>query len=333
MNPQALPKALAAGLKSIYVILGEEPLAALEAADAVRAAARTAGYAERVPLFVESGFRWESLGAEAASRSLFSDKRLIDLKIPNGKPGNDGSKALIEYAAAPAPDMLLLVTLMNADRKAATTAWAKAVARAGVLVECKPVPADKLPQWIAARMRTRGVAAPQEAPAFIAEYVQGNLLAAAQAIERLALIASDGRVDMAAVREAVADEARYGLFECVDAALAGDAGKALRMFARLHETGTAEPVLLWAIARELRVLEAWRFAAECGGKRPNIWPPAHLPLIEVAAKRRTLDGWQTLMQEAAEADRAIKGRSDEASRVVLERLLAALAGVNYANAA
>lgn len=332
LGPQELPKALAAGLEAIYVILGEEPLAALEAADAVRAAARGAGFAERVPLFVEPGFRWEGIAAEAASRSLFSERRLLDLKIPNGKLGNDGARTLAEYAATPAPDTLLLVTLMGAERKAATAAWAKAVARTGVLVECRPVPAARLPQWIAARMRARGITAPREAPAFVAEYVQGNLLAAAQAIERLALVAPDGRADMAAVREAVADEARYGLFECVDAALAGDAAKALHMLARLRETGTAEPVLLWAIARELRVLEAWAYAAECGGGRPNIWA-SRRALVEAAAKRRTLAGWQALMEEAAETDRAIKGRSSEAPWVLLERLLAALAGASYAKAA
>ncbi|MGH8272811.1 MAG: DNA polymerase III subunit delta, partial [Gammaproteobacteria bacterium] len=137
---QALPKALAAGLKPIYAIIGEEPLAAIEAGDAVRRAAHKAGYTERVPLYVETGFRWASLAAEGASRSLFADKRLLDLKIPNAKPGNDGSRALGEYAKSPPDGTLLLVTAMSADYKTSKTAWAKALANAGVLVECKPVP-------------------------------------------------------------------------------------------------------------------------------------------------------------------------------------------------
>ncbi len=332
-SAQALPKALAAGLKPVYAIIGEEPLAAIEAADAVRAAARTAGYGERVPMFVEAGFRWASLAAEAASQSLFADKRLLDLKIPNGKPGNDGSRALVEYAKAPPADTVLLVTAMNADYKSAQTAWAKALGNAGVLVECKPIPARKMPDWVAARLRARGISVPQGAAALIAEYAEGNPLAAAQSIERLALLAPDGKAEMSAVREAVVDEARFGLFELVDAAHAGEAAKALRILARLRETGTAEPLVLWALARELRTLEALAWANERGGSRPNIFPQSRRSLVTIAAKRRDARGWQALVAEAARLDRAIKGRDPEAAGVLAERLLLGIAGVNLAQAA
>lgn len=322
---QALPKALTAGLNPIYAIIGEEPLAALEAADAVRKAARRAGYAERVPLYVEADFSWTTLAAEGASQSLFTDKRLLDLKIPNAKPGKEGSRALVEYAQAPPADTLLLVTAMNADYKTAKTAWAKALANAGMLVECKPVPAAKMPSWVAARLAARGLHTPAEAPALIAEYAQGNLLAAAQAVERLALAVEEGKADMAAVHEAVVDEARFGLFELVDAALAGKAAEALRMLARLRETGTAESLLLWAIARELRTLEALAWAAEYGGPRPNVYPPYRRGLVVNAAKRRDTRGWQGLIVDAARLDRAIKGRASESAGVLVERLLLAIA--------
>ncbi len=323
----ALPKALAAGLKPIYVILGEEPLAALEAADSVRAAARKAGFSERVPLFAEAGFRWTSLAAEGASQSLFAEKRLLDLKIPTGKPGNDGSRALIEYAAAPPPDTVLLVTALNTDWKTAKTAWVKAAAKAGVAVECRPPPADEMPGWIKARLRARKVTVPPEAIALIADCSEGNPLAAAQAIERLRLIAGEGTADMDQVRAAVVDEARFGLFELADAALAGNATKALRILARLRETGMAEVLLLWTLARELRLLEAMAWANAHGGPPPKVFPRARRGLVARAAKRHSVHGWQALIADAARLDRAIKGRASETSEVLAERLLMNIAGV------
>lgn len=333
LTAQALPRALAAGLKPIYVIVGEEPLAAVEAADGVRAAARKAGCNERVPLFAEPGFRWETLAAEGASRSLFADKRLIDLKIPAGKPGREGSRALVDYAKAPPADTLLMVTAMNADYKTVQTAWAKALDKAGVLVTCKPVPAKSMPNWVDARLKGRGLEAPPGAADMIADYAEGNLLAAAQAVERLALAAGGNKVDNEAVREALVDEARFGLFELMDTALAGDVAKTLHILMRLRETGTAEPLLLWAISRELRLLEAVAWAGEQGGPPPRIFPPARRGLVTRAARRRSARGWQALVARAASLDLAIKGRAEESSQVVFERLLMAVADSARANAA
>ncbi|MGH8428436.1 MAG: DNA polymerase III subunit delta, partial [Gammaproteobacteria bacterium] len=144
LSASALSRALATGLEPLYVILGEEPLTAFEAADAVRVAARKAGFNARIPLFVESGFDWGRLAAEGATGSLFGDKQLLDLKLPNGKTDETGSRALTEYAAAPPPDALLLVTAPGAERKTANTAWAKAAAKTGVLVECRPLKSDQM---------------------------------------------------------------------------------------------------------------------------------------------------------------------------------------------
>lgn len=330
--PWELPKALASGLESLYVILGEEPLTALEAADTVRAAARRAGFDERVPLFVEPGFDWNRLAVAGATGSLFGGKCLLDLKLPGGKADAAGSRALAEYAAAPQPDTLLLVTAPGAERKTAATAWAKAAARAGVLVECRLPPAAQLPRWVAARLRGRCLTVPAEAPALIAEYAQGNLVAAAQAVERLALLARSGRADLETVREAVVDEARYGLFEFADTALAGDAAGAMRMLVRLGETGTEPPLVLWVLARELRVLAAWSWAREHRGRTPQVWA-SRRELVARAARRRPARGWQTLLARAAEIDRIIKGRASGDAWVELERLVLAIAGTARAEAA
>jgi DNA polymerase-3 subunit delta len=329
----ALSKSLSAGLKSVYLILGEEPLTAIEAADGVRAAARQAGYAERVPLFAEAGFHWSTLAAEGASQSLFADKRLLDLKIFNGKPGNEGSRALVEYAKAPPEATVLMVTALNTDWKTLKSAWVKALDKAGVVVECKPVAARNMPRWVGDRLQRRGLQVPPGAAETIAEYAEGNLLAAAQAVERLSLVASDGQVDHEAVRDALVDEARFGLFELMDTALAGQPEKTLRIFSRLRETGTAEPLLLWAIARELRLLEALAWAGEHGGAPPRIFPAARRGLIMRAAKRRSARGWQALLAASARVDLASKGRDDEASTVLFERLLLAIAGGERARAA
>ncbi len=325
LSPWELPKALAAGLQPLYAILGEEPLTALEAAEAVRRAARLGGYEERVPLVVEPGFDWNSLAVTGASGSLFGTKRLIDLKIPNGKTDAGGSRVLTEYIRQPAPDTLLLVTAAGAERRTANTGWAKAAAQAGVLVECRPLLPSQLPRWIAARLRSRRVAVPPEAPALIAEYAQGNLLAAAQAIERLVLLAPGGRPNLATVREAVVDEARFGLFDLVDAALVGNAADGVRMLARLGETGTEPPLVLWALARELRTLASWAWAAERGGERPGVWQ-SRRSLVSRAARRRHASGWQALLLRATEVDLIIKGRARGDAWTELERLLVAIAG-------
>ncbi|MGH8426937.1 MAG: DNA polymerase III subunit delta, partial [Gammaproteobacteria bacterium] len=234
--------------------------------------------------------------------------------------------------AAPPPDALLLVTAPGAERKTANTAWAKAAAKTGVLVECRPLKSEQMPDWIAARLRDRRLQVPPEGARLIAEYAQGTLFAAAQAIERLTLIVPEGRADLATVREAVVDEARYGTFECVDAALAGDAAGALRMMVRLAETGTVPPQILWVVARELRVLESWCWAAEHGGPRPNVWD-SRRNLVATAARRRSVRGWQALVIAAAEVDRAIKGRAPGDAWVLLERLLLAIASAPLAEAA
>ncbi len=322
--PAELPRQLAAGLKPLYLVLGEEPLGAIEAADAVRAAARKSGFDERVSLVAEPGFQWERLAAEVSTGSLFGARRVLDLLVPNGKPDIAGGRALAKYAAAPVEDVLLLATLPGADRKTASTAWAKAVAQAGVVVECRPLKAAQLPRWIAARLKARGLRVPRGAEALIAEYTEGNPLAAAQAVERLALLASDGAVDLESVRAAAVDEARFGLFECVDTALTGDRVRTLRMLARLRDTGSEPTLILWALARELRQLASWRWAEERGGDRPRIWA-SRRRLVAAAARRRSARGWQRLLAEAAAVDRVIKGRAVGDPWVGLERLFVALA--------
>ncbi|MGH8128794.1 MAG: DNA polymerase III subunit delta, partial [Gammaproteobacteria bacterium] len=200
-------------------------------------------------------------------------------------------------------------------------------------VECKPLSADDLVRWIKARLKARGMEAPQAGIALIADSAQGNLLAAAQAVERLTLLGAQGVVTLDAVREAAVDEARYGLFELADAALAGDGETALRILVRLRETGTASAQVLWVLARDLRLLASLAWARDNGATAPRIWPPSRTQLVTDALRRRRVRGWQALVVEAANIDRVIKGRASGDAWQRLERLLFAMAGARAKAAA
>lgn len=325
---QGLSRALGAGLKPFYLILGEEPYAALEAADAVRAAARSQGFDERVVLFVEPGFSWNDLHAEAASGgSLFGGKRLIEVKVMNGRIDAAGQEAVAGFAGDPPPDALLLITVLGCDYRSFKAAWAKNLAALGVLVECRQLGARELDQWIRARLAARGLRVPDAGIELIAERAQGNLHAAAQTIERLGLLGADGQTGLEEVREAAVDEARYGLFDLADAALAGQVRTALRMLVRLRETGSAPEQVLWVVARDLRLLAGLAWAQEHGGKPPQVWPRARAGRVNAALRRRRTRGWQALLAEAARIDRINKGRiGGEDPWQRLERLVCALAG-------
>jgi DNA polymerase-3 subunit delta len=310
------------------VILGEEPYVAQEAADTVREAARAQGHNERSLLFVESGFNWDDLYAEAASGgSLFGDKRLIEVKIANGRIDAAGQAAIAEFAANPPPDVLLLVVVLGADYRTFKSAGVRKLAARGVVIECRPLGASELARWVRARLSACGLEVSEAGIALITDSAQGNLLAAAQAIERLSLLGAAGLLTLETVREAAVDEARYGLFDLAAAALAGEAETALRMLVRLRETGTAPAQVLWVLARDLRLLASLAWAREHGATPPPIWPRSRTQQVRAALRRRRVRGWQALLVEAANIDRVIKGRAVGDAWQRLERLTFALAGV------
>ena len=328
LAPQGLSKALGAGLKPFYLIVGEEPYAALEAADTVRARAREQGFDERVLLFVEPGFSWNDLHAEAASGgSLFGGKRLVDVKIMNGRVDAAGQEAMAAFAEDPPPDTLLLVTVLGADYRSFKAAWLKHLGALAVTVECRVPGSRELIQWIRTRLAERGLQVSDAGVELIAARAQGNLLAAAQTIERLRLLGADGRTELAAVREAAVDEARYGLFDLADAALSGQARTAMRILSRLRETGTAPEQVVWVLARDLRLLEGIAWARDNHAPPPRIWPAGRAPRVNAAVARRRTRGWQALLAEAARIDRINKGREPaEDAWQRLERMVFAIAG-------
>lgn len=332
LRPEQLAAQLHRGLAPVYFIHGDETLVVNECADAVRAATRAQGFAERQVFNVEAGFDWNSLRAAGDSLSLFSEKRLLEVRMPNGKPGKEGTAALREYAGRPAPDTVLMVLSGKLEAAARNSKWVQALDRAGVSVTVWPVEAAQLPAWIERRMRARGMQPEREALALLAERVEGNLLAAAQEIEKLFLLNGPGRLDLDTVTELVVNSARYDVFGLVDSALAGDPVHAQRVLAGLRAEGIDPVLVLWALAREIRALAA--MAGEVAGGTPparvlasqRVWEKRK-PLIGGALQRVPVPQWRVWLQRCARIDRVIKGRATGSAWDELLQLSLELAGL------
>ena len=309
-----LPSQLSQGLKPVYIISGDEPLQLGEACDAIRQQARTQGFSEREVLHVEKSFDWEQFLAASNSLSLFAEQRLLELRMPSGKPGDKGSKALQEYAQNPAPDTVLLIIAGKIEKAAQNSKWYKALDGIGSSVQVWPVEAKMLPQWIRRRMQAKGMKPAPEAVTLLAERVEGNLLAAAQEIDKLLLLHGAGPIDFAAMAESVADSARYDIYGLVDAALGGDTKRVLRMLAGLKAEGAENVLLLWALTREIRSLQAMAKQMEQGERldqviaKHRVWPKRK-PLVTAGLRRHNnSQAWLTMLQRAARLDLMIKGR-------------------------
>lgn len=330
IKPDRLADQLSAGnLLPVYLVTGDEPLQAQEAADAIRKAARAAGFSDRQVFEAQKGFSWDSLAAEADALSLFADRRLFDLRIPGGKPGKEGGAALTAYAANPPPDTLLLVSLPKLDRSQRNTKWFKSLEGIGAVVSIWPVEPRALPTWLRQRARKHGLDLEADALSFLAGQTEGNLLAAAQEIEKLTLLHEGGRIDLESVAASVAGSARYNVFELVDSALGGNAARTLGILAGLRSEGTPPLVVLWSLTRELRVLEAVARALESGldsGRvlaAHRVWD-RRKSLVGQGARRQSAAGWQRLLRTCARTDRASKGRDVADPWQLLEDVVAGM---------
>jgi DNA polymerase-3 subunit delta len=312
LRAEQLQAQLAKSLAPLYVVHGDEPLLALEAADAVRAAARTAGYREREVFFAERGFDWSELLHAGASLSLFGDKKIVELRIPTGKPGPQGAEAIGAYCARAGADILTLVSLPRLDRAGQSSAWFNALSAAGVVVDVFPVERARLPAWIGERLARQGQRAPREVLEFLADRVEGNLLAAFQEVQKLALLAPEGELGLDDVREVVANVARYDAYDASAALLAGDTARYVRVIEGLRGEGEAPTFVLWAIAEDLRALARVQSGAAEGRpldallRENRVWGPRQA-LIKSALRRLPVAAIERALAHAALIDRAIKG--------------------------
>lgn len=252
LRPEQLAARLDQPLRPLYTLFGDDPLSTVETADALRAAARRQGYDERKVLVVTPSFKWDELFHAAGNLSLFGGRTLVDLRIPTGKPGRDGSEALQRYCRELPAETLTLVTLPEMDWKAKKAAWFVALAEAGIAVECNAPPLTQLPQWIARRLAAQRQSAPPEALEFIALHVEGNLLAAHQEIQKLGLLYPAGALTLQQVSAAVLNVARYDIDDLKAALAAKDAARCARTLEGLKAEEAAPPLVLWVLANEAR---------------------------------------------------------------------------------
>lgn len=336
LTTERLVAQLAAGpLQRAYLVAGPETLRVLEAADAVRASARADGIAEREVFDADGrGFDWGTLTASLRAPSLFASRRLLEVRLPSGKPGKDGAQALSEFCADPPADVVLLVTCDEWSRQHGGK-WSEAIARIGSVAIAWQVKAHELPDWIDKRLRAKGVRADRGAVQALADRVEGNLLAAAQEIEKLALLrgagtADDAPLDAAGMEALVADAARFDVFRLVDAAMNGQGAHTARMLAGLRGEGMAVPALLGMVAMELQRAAALAQVQARGGnlaaefRAQRIWDSKQAAYTR-ALRRHDAARWDRFVAVVGRIDRTAKGRGAGDAWQQLERLLLAVA--------
>ena len=302
IGTRQLESHLKKGASGLYVVHGAEALLALEAADRIREAARRSGCTEREVFFAEPGVDWSRLAAGSSNLSLFATKRLFELRIPTGKPGTEGARAIEAWTRALGDDVGMVV-LPELEWQQFKASWFTALESAGTVVEAKPVTRDELPDWLAERFARQGQRASVETLEWLAERVEGNLLAAKQEVEKLALLLPPGEIALAGLREAVTDVSRFERDTLLEAIHAGDAARIARVVASLEAEGEPLPLLLWTLAEELRLMMSL-----AAGQRPRRYlPPDRLEAAGRTARRHDLVSFDRELLRAHRIDRMIKG--------------------------
>jgi DNA polymerase-3 subunit delta len=313
LRADQLPGHLEGSLAPIYLVSGDEPLLVQESCDAIRAAARAQGFSDRTVFEVDGSFDWNALHQVAGNLSLFAVRRLIELRFSAARIG-DGSEPLREYAAQPPDDTLLLIVFPRLDSQLQKSKWYTAIERAGAVLHLWPPDQAQLPGWVARRMSMRGLRPGKGAAELLAERSEGNLLACVQEIEKILLLRGPGSIEAEEVLQAVADSARYDIFDLSDAALAGDVPRCLRVMRGLREEGVEPPLVLWALTRTIRDHAGFAARREAGEnleqslRFDRVWSRRQ-GLIERALRRHGRRAWWELLRRAAHIDRVAKGQA------------------------
>ena len=314
INVNQLSTHLQKSLAPCYLVTGDEHLIVDEALDAIRAAAREQGFTSRDLHVATTGFDWMQLRDSGANLSLFAEKRIIELRVPTGKPGRAGSQAIADFVDVTDSDLLFIVVAPKLDRNSQSAKWVKALEAKGASIPVWPIGLRELPGWIAERMRRTGLQPDRDAVTLIADRVEGNLLAAGQEIEKLRLILGEGKVTADDVGDAVANSSRYDVFKLVDAALGGDARRALRILSGLRAEGIEPVIVVWALTRELRTLASLTDTVAQGadlanGMRKNgVWQNRQA-LVRNCIGRHKHGDFHQLLKSASHADQAAKGQT------------------------
>jgi len=313
IKPEQLVAQLKKGLKPIYFITGDEPLQLGEMADTIRKAARLAGFENREVITVDTNFEWNQLAFLADSMSIFADKKIIDLRLPSGTPGNEGAKALVSYCDRIQEDNLLLITSGKLASATLKTRWFEALDKQGIVIQIWPLEGQDLVNWLQRRMQQRGLSADTDGLHLLASRVEGNLLAAAQEIENLYVLYGEGSLSQQQIFEVVADNSRYDVFKLIDSVLLDSEDRIVKILSGLRGEGVAAPVILWALTREARSLIKIKWAIAGGQSRDLVYKNNQVwdkrkQIVNNALNRLSDKDLTNLLVMAAKADRQIKGQ-------------------------
>lgn len=334
LTPDRLVAHLDKALAPLYVVCGDEPLLADEALSAIRDAARRAGCEEREMHVAERSFDWDSFAAGLQNFSLFASRKLVELRLPTGKPGDAGARFLVELAGERSSANVIVIVLPALDSNAAKTKWASALAEAAVWIEVRTPHAEQMPAWLKGRARRTGLTLDEAAIEALAARVEGNLLAAKQELDKLALLAPGRPISAADIQGAVADGARFDIFQLNDAALCGDVSRAVRVLDGLEREGTAEVLVLWSLVRDVLTLADVVLRGAQGRSLDQalddvrVWK-SRQDLFRRAARGRSVAAIHRLLACAARTEQALKGGSDGRSWRVLLELTLCLAGDDH----
>jgi DNA polymerase-3 subunit delta len=327
LRPEQLDAALAKKLAALYVLLGDDWLQLDEARQSITRQARSAGVTERLRFEVEGRFDWSSLKSVGANLSLFAERRLIDLRIPGGKPGKDGGEALKALAAqlsnATETDDVWLISLPKPDMNVQKSVWFNALSQAGVTIQFWSIGLRDLPRWIESRGAKLGLQILPDAAQLIAERVEGNLLAAKQELDKFSLLNLPNPLTAETLLENITDQSRFNPFDLGDALLDGDRSRAGHLLQRLREEGVDAILILWVLSRELRLLATLDEPAAID-RLPV--PKGRRPLYARAARRAPAAYWLKLLGRCAEIDRSIKGLAVGEPWQMLDRVALAACG-------
>lgn len=326
-----LAQQLAQALAPVYLLSGDEPLLLDECCAAIRARAAADGY-ERNVYTVESGFDWNDLFAAMHAPSLFAPRSLYELRIPSAKPGEVGAKMLAQLAEHPPAQTVLLVVCAKLDKTALQSKWVQALEAAGVGIALWPIEAARLPLWLTQRMQARGVQAAPGVAELLAYHMEGNLLAAAQEIDKLALLFGAQRVELEDIAASLSDNSRFSVYAWVDACIGGDSADCLRKLARLRTDASEPALMIWALVREVRSLAQMAQAVKKGKpvaavlQEYYVWAQRK-PVVTKALQRLSAGAWLGILSRAAHAERVLKGRAAGDIWFELELLSLACGGV------
>lgn len=309
VRPDQLKSVLKKQLCPVYLVSGDEPLQAMETTDLIRSTCREQGYAEREIFEVDASFEWQDFNDEAASMSLFSSQRILDVRIPSGKFGKQGSQAIKQYLENPAEDTVVLITAGKLDKSAKNSAWFKAIDKKGMVIQCWPVDSSHLPAWVRQRFQQRGMNPDNEVVDYVCQNVEGNLLAAAQEIDKIYLFVGPGEITFENVSEAITENSRFSVFDLVDTALKGDAPRVIKILNSLDAEGVEPLALIWALAKEIRLLclaAADPSSAEYLLGRSGVWSN-RMPLFKACLSRHTEKSLRSLLQRCMKIEGVSKG--------------------------